>query len=514
MLTPDQCYQAVSERENRFDGMFFTAVHSTGIFCRPSCPARTPLRTNVDFYPTAAAATEAGFRACRRCRPDASPGSPEWDARSDITGRSVRLIRDGLIDRRGVEGLAASLGCSTRQLGRVLQTELGAGPLALARSERARTARVLVESTTMPMKEIAFAAGFSSIRQFNDTFRTIYAAPPSSLRRHARIPSNGELVMRLAYRAPLDLGRLFSYYADRAVPGIETSSPDHLTRSMRLAHGPAVVTLRAGTGSCVECAIRLADNRDLGSAVSRVRRMFDLDADPTAVSSTLASAGLGELVDAFPGIRSPGFCDSEELVIRTVLGQQISVAAARTHLTRLVAAHGPALPPELVVDGVDRVFPDSTVIADLPDEGWALPKRRIATLRAVAAALARNDIDLGPGCDRDEAAARMLALPGIGPWTIGYVRMRGLGDPDVFLAGDLGVKKGLAELSSASTAVRALERHAKACSPWRSYLTHLLWALHSRSERERSDTAKNSPAAARGHRSTRRALSSRGKARS
>ncbi len=479
MLTADQCYQAVQGRDRRFDGMFFTAVRSTGIFCRPSCPARTPLRHNVDFYRTAAAAADAGYRACKRCRPDASPGSPEWDVRADITGRAMRLIHDGLVDREGVSGLASALGYSSRQLGRVMAAELGAGPLAVARNERVRTARTLIESSSLTMSEIAFAAGFTSIRQFNDTVREIYGTTPSALRRGGKpTRAPGELVVRLAYRPPIDLEQLFTYLATRAVAGIEDAGPRHYTRSLRLAHGPAVVSLRPGTGDWVECGLRLGDSRDLGSAVARARRILDLDADPAAITSTVAGAGLSALARTVPGIRSPGHSDPVELVIRTVLGQQISLSAARTHLGRLVAGHGGELPEALRAGTVHRLFPTAEAIAAVPDEDWALPARRIATLRRVAGAMAEGTIELGPGCDREEAARALLALPGIGPWSVGYIRMRALGDPDVHLGSDLGVRKALAELRTETP----IDEMIEACSPWRSYVTHLLWARHARSE--------------------------------
>ena len=482
MLTTDQCYQAVAGRDRRFDGMFFTAVRSTRIFCRPSCPARTPLRKNVDFYQTAAAAAEAGFRACKRCRPDASPNSPDWDIRADVSARAMRLIRDGLVDRAGIAGLASALGYSSRQLGRVLQAELGAGPLAIARTERVRTARTLVESTTMTMSEIAFAAGFSSIRQFNDTFRDVYSTSPRELRTGGS-PSHGaqDIVVRLAYRRPLDLAHLFTYLGVRAIAGVEDVSDDHYTRSLRLAHGPAVMRLVQGAGDFIECHLRLADTRDLGSAVARARRILDLDADPAAVRSTLTDAGLSELIDRYPGIRSPGTGDPVELAIRTLLGQQISVGAAQTHLNRLVGGFGQVLPDELRVGTVDRVFPTAVTIAAVSDEHWSLPARRIATIRSLAARLAEGSIDLGPGTDREEASQMLLAVPGIGPWSLGYIRMRALGDPDIHLGSDLGVKKALRELQGSDADAADWAQQLERCRPWRSYVTHLLWAHHAQS---------------------------------
>lgn len=482
MFTSEQCYQAVTSRDRRFDGMFFTAVRTTGIFCRPSCPARTPQRENVDFFVTAAAAADAGFRACRRCRPDASPSSPQWDTRGDVVARAMRLIRDGAVDRGGVAALAAELGYSTRQLGRLIHAELGAGPLALARTERVRTARTLIEATSMPMSEIAFAAGFSSIRQFNDTFRTMYSISPRQLRRDGAEHSvTDEIVLRLAYRPPFDFAHLLGYVETRAVAGIENVSDGAYTRSMRLAHGPAVITVRQGDGDFVDCHLRLADTRDLGSAVARVRRLFDLDADPVAIAETLRSSGLRRLVDEHPGLRSPGHGDPVELALRTVLGQQISVAAARTHLERLVAGVGESLPEGLSFGGVDKVFPTAEAIAAVPASEWALPSSRIRTIQTLSQALAVGSVDLGPGSDREEASRNLLALPGIGPWSNGYIRMRALGDPDVFMDSDLGVKKAIADLDASSAAPVDWKQVAMNCSPWRSYLTHLLWAHHARS---------------------------------
>lgn len=482
MFTSDQCYQAVTSRDRRFDGMFFTAVRTTGIFCRPSCPARTPRRENVDFFVTAAAAADAGFRACRRCRPDASPNSPQWDTRGDVVARAMRLIRDGAVDRGGVETLAAELGYSTRQLGRLIHAELGAGPLALARTERVRTARTLIEATSMPMSDIAFAAGFSSIRQFNDTFRTMYSISPRQLRRAgAEYSVADEIVLRLAYRPPFDFAHLLGYLEARAVVGIEKVSDGAYTRSLRLAHGPAVIMVRQGGGDFVECRLRLTDTRDLGSAVARVRRLLDLDADPSAIADTLRSAGLRRLVDEHPGLRSPGHSDPVELALRTVLGQQISLAAARTHLERLVSGAGESLPEELSFCGVDRVFPTAEAIAAIPAADWALPASRIRTIHALSRALADGSVDLGTGSDREEASRNLLALPGIGPWSNGYIRMRALGDPDIFMGSDLGVKKALAELDENSAAPADWKQVAMNCSPWRSYLTHLLWAHHARS---------------------------------
>lgn len=464
-MDDEQRYRAVHGRDSRFDGMFYTAVRTTGVYCRPSCPARTPQRRNVAFYPTAAAAQEAGFRACKRCRPELTPGSPEWNIRADVVGRAMRLIQDGAVDRGGVGALASSVGYSERQLNRLLTAELGAGPLALARTERARTARTLVETTDMPMTDIAFAAGFASVRQFNETMRAMFDRAPTEMRGRAVRPGSDTITLRLAYRRPFDLDRVLEFLGARAVPGVEEYAGGVYRRTLRLPHGPGIAELSAGRGH-VLCRLRLADTRDLTGAVRRCRRLLDLDADPQAVAETFAGDPLiGPAAARLPGLRSPGHPDPAELAVRAVLGQQVSVAAARTLAGRLVGAYGEPLAPELRTGGLTHLFPAPEALAAVPPGELPLTRARSATLTGLAAALASGRVDLGPGCDRDEAQARLRELRGIGPWTASYVRMRGLGDPDVFLGTDLGVRKALAGAPD-----------DRAWSPWRSYATHLLWA--------------------------------------
>ena len=353
-MDDDQRYQAAASKDARFDGVFFTAVRTTGIYCRPSCPAITPKRANVTFYPTAAAAQQAGYRSCKRCRPDASPGSPDWNVRSDVAARAMRLIADGIVDRDGVPGLAARLGYSPRQIGRVLAAEVGAGPLALARAQRARTARILVETTALAMGDIAFAAGFTSIRQFNATMLEVYDTPPSVLRERAarrRDRANGAtdaagpsgaLCLRLPFRPPIDLARIFGYLAARAVPGVEVVTATEYARTISLPNGPGVARLRIVPGqNWVECSLALADLRDVTAAVQRCRRLLDLDADPLAISGFLAADPvIGPLAVGCPGRRSVGAVDGDEIALRAVLGQQVSVAAARRLAGRLAALHG------------------------------------------------------------------------------------------------------------------------------------------------------------------------------
>ena len=473
-LDPERCYRAVAGRDARFDGWFFTAVHTTGIYCRPSCPARTPLARNVSFFTTAAAAQGAGFRACRRCRPDAVPGSPEWDVRADVVARAMRLIADGEVERSGVPGLAARLGYSERQLHRLVVAELGVGPLALARAQRAQTARILIETTELPMADVAFAAGFASIRQFNDTVREVFAATPTALRSTRRGADGGApgwLTIRLAARAPYEAAEVLLFLGAHAAPGLEEWDGTTFSRVLDLPHGPAVVRLSpaADGGTAVTARLRLAALRDLGAAVTRCRRMLDLDADPAAVDDLLgADPALAPLVATAPGRRVPASPDADELAVRAVLGQQVSVAGARTLTARLLAA-GPHLAEP--VGTLTHAFPRAAALADADLTAVGLTGARRRTVQALARALASGDIALDPGADREEAGRALLAVPGIGPWTAALVGLRGLADPDVWLPGDLALRRSLATLGSSDRDAATRWR------PWRSYAVMHLWAL-------------------------------------
>ncbi len=482
-MDDEQHYRAAVSKDARFDGVFFIAVTSTGIYCRPSCPAMTPKREHMRFYKTPAAAQQAGFRACKRCRPDASPGSPEWNIRADMTARAMRLIADGIVDREGVDGLARSLGYEQRQVRRVLTAELGASPLALARAQRAQTARVLVETTKLPMGDIAFAAGFASIRQFNATMLEVFDTPPSRLReraaRHAPATPPGAVCLRLPFRPPIDLPRLFGFLAARAVPGVEEVTASTYRRTISLPNGRGILSLRnADQARWVECELELDDLRDVTAAVQRCRRLLDLDADPDAVSGFLASDEvIGPLARACPGRRSPGHVDGDELAMRAVLGQQVSVAAARRLGARLTAEYGkPLARPS---GTLTHCFPDAATVAAADPAALPMPAGRARALVALASAVASGEVALHSGADRDEAAARLLALPGIGPWTVAYIRMRALSDPDAFPATDVGVLRALAALG-AGAGVTVAERWR----PWRSYAVHHLWATLEPAARE------------------------------
>ncbi|MFF5937097.1 bifunctional transcriptional activator/DNA repair enzyme AdaA [Streptomyces sp. NPDC012508] len=438
VTSEDTRYEAVSSRDARFDGAFFFGVETTGIYCRPSCPAVTPKRKNVTFFPTAAAAQGHGFRACRRCRPDAVPGSAEWNVRADVVGRAMRMIGDGVVDREGVPGLAGRLGYSARQVQRQLTAELGAGPVALARAQRAHTARLLLQTTGLPVTEIAFASGFASVRQFNDTIRRIYARTPTELRAESGTGAGPRTALavgvplRLAHRGPYAAREVFDLLAAEALPGVEEvlggPGPRTYRRTLRLPYGTGIVSVdeRAG-GPWLEARIHLTDLRDLTTAVQRLRRLLDLDADPYAVAERLgADPTLAARVAARPGLRSPGAADPEEFALRTVVGPD--------EAARLVRTHGSAL--ETACGALTHLFPEPAALTAHPQAG------------PLATALATGAVRLDPGADRDEAESALRAVPGVSPAHAALIRMRALGDPDV----DPGS-----------------EARTEAWRPWRSY---------------------------------------------
>jgi AraC family transcriptional regulator of adaptative response / DNA-3-methyladenine glycosylase II len=439
-------YKALSSRDVRFDGQFIAGVHSTGIYCRPSCPAMTPQQRNVRFYRTAAAAHEAGLRACKRCQPDAVPGSPDWKLHDDLASRAMRLITDGVVEREGVPGLAAHLGYTPRHLTRVLVAELGAGPLALARAHRAQTARTLLAGTDLAIADVAFAAGFSSIRQFNDTVQSVYEMTPSEIRYKWRkrgaqpdmdAGSATTITLRLPARAPFDGEGLMRFLAAHAVAGLETGS---------------------------DAGVELDSVSDVATLVARVRRLFDLDADSAAIDEALRTdITLAPLIDAVPGMRLPGSLDAEETLFRTLIGQQISVAAARTVLGRLTA--------EL---GTDGLFPTALALAEHGREALRGPESRIRTIIGVAEAIVAGELSLDVATPVDEFEAALVRLRGVGPWTAGYLAMRVLGNPDVLLASDLVILQSAAALGLPGT-TKLLEAHGERWAPWRSYAALHLW---------------------------------------
>jgi AraC family transcriptional regulator of adaptative response / DNA-3-methyladenine glycosylase II len=475
---PESCYRAVRSRDRRFDGVFYVAVRTTGIYCRPSCPARTPAYANVSFHPSAASAQGAGYRACKRCLPDATPGSPDWDVAATAAGRAMRLIADGVVDREGVDGLARRVGYTPRHLSRLLTTELGAGPLALARARRAQTARVLIETTELSLADVAFAAGFASVRQFNDTIREVYATSPSHLRgRRGRGSSPGAVTMRLAVRTPFAGDRLLRSLRHHVIPGVETTGPDWFARTLDLPHGPGTVRLdladvpSGGSTAFVTARFALHDLRDITAGVERARRLVDADCDPIAVDEAFAADPvIGPLVRATPGLRVPGDVDGNETAARTVIGQQVSVAAANTVTGRVVAQVGRSV--ETDIPGLTHLFPTAADLASLDETDLPMPRSRARALVGVANALASGAVCLDRGADRQAVRADLLALGGIGPWTADYVAMRALGHPDVFLPGDVAIRQALLGLGhDPAETMRTVE----AWRPWRSYALMHLW---------------------------------------
>jgi AraC family transcriptional regulator of adaptative response / DNA-3-methyladenine glycosylase II len=477
-MDDEHCYRVASSRDGRFDGTFVTAVLTTGIYCRPSCPAMTPKRTNVRFYPTPAAAQDAGFRACKRCRPDAAPGSPDWDARADLVARAVRLIGDGVVEREGVGGLSGRLGYSPRQLNRLITAELGTGPLRLAMAHRVQHARALLETTDLPVTDVAWAAGFGSIRQFNDRIRQVFDLTPSEIRARRRPTGAGggaTIPANLTFRRPLDLPGLLDFLGRRAIPGVEEWDGVTYRRVLDLPRGWGLATVGVGSSDdgrdrrashpALTCELQLADVRDYSTAVARMRRVFDLDADPLGVAATLGTdPALGPLVAAVPGRRIPGSPSPFELAVRAGVGPQVSVASARPVLGQITERFG--RPVDIPGRGRWFLFPGPDDLAAADPDLLPPPARRRSTIHALARAVAGGRISLDPGADRDETERRLLELPGIGPWTAAYIRMRALGDPDVFPPGDLLLRR--------FTTGAGVD--PAAWKPWRSYAVAHIWA--------------------------------------
>jgi AraC family transcriptional regulator of adaptative response / DNA-3-methyladenine glycosylase II len=465
LADPDSCYRAVSSRDGRWDGRLYLGVVSTGVYCRPSCPARTPKPQNCRYYVSGSAAVAAGFRACRRCRPDALPGTRDDDHRGDLVARALRLIRDGAVDEAGVAGLAGRLNVSERHLTRVLTAQVGVGPARLASSRRAQLARLVIEQSSMSMADVAFTAGFTSIRQFNDVMRAEFGRPPSALRTPRRADDRRPtargpgLTLRLPYREPYAADRVWGYLGSRFVPGVEHVEEDGaLVRRFRTRCGVGRVAVQRPAAGVVRLRLELAALSDLGPAVAAVRRWLDLDADPTAVMTTLAlDPHLAAMVHATPGLRVPGTLDGFELAVRAVVGQQVSVAGARTLLGRVAGAVGePGL------------FPSAAQVADAGPSalaGLGLTGRRVETLVQLATAVADGGLELDPGTDRADARRRLLAVPGVGPWTADYVALRALGDPDAWPGTDLVLARR----------VKAEALDPVRWRPWRGYAAMYLW---------------------------------------
>ncbi|SDR18175.1 bifunctional transcriptional activator/DNA repair enzyme AdaA [Actinopolyspora saharensis] len=473
LVSEERAHRAVASRDTRFDGCFVTGVRSTGIYCRPSCPARTPKPDNVEFFPTAAAAQQAGYRSCRRCLPDAVPGSPEWDLRADLAGRAMRLVDDGTVDREGVSGLAARLGYSTRHLTRVLTAELGASPLALARAHRAHTARLLIETTGLEFIEVAHAAGFASLRQFNETVREVFATTPTTLRDRAdrrtapdELPA-GTLRLRLPLRTPFDAAGTLNFLLAEAVPGVEWGSSTHYGRTLRLPRGTGSAEL-VPRREHIAATLRLTDLRDLGSAVTRLRRLLDLDCDPVAVDEVLGTdPALSGAVRRAPGIRFPGSVDGPETALRAVLSRGLPPEAAISSTAALVEALGE--PVRGIAESTRaRLFPRPEEVAEHAEPVLSHQPGGGTALRALAERIAADELRIDAGRDDVELRGELRELGGLDPVTAEHVTARVLGSPDSLTPDEPVLLRGAARLGL--TPERAeLTRRARGWSPWRSY---------------------------------------------
>lgn len=474
------CYRALASRDARFDGRFFTGVTTTGVYCRPVCPARTPAAANVRFYPCAAAAEADGFRPCRRCRPDTAPGTPAWEGAPVTVARGLRLIRDGVLDDEGIDAFAARLGLGARQVRRLFETHVGASPSDIARLRRVHFARALLDDRSMRLADVAFAAGFQSVRQFNHAFRQTFKAAPRTLRPAPGVPGDaGEsaIVMRLAFRPPLDLPWLMALLAGRAAPGVEVVEANAYRRTVGVGGAAGWIDVRgietAGTLRHLEVRASASLTPHLMRVASSVRRVFDLDADPGTIRRALETEPrMARLVAARPGLRVPGAWHPWEIATRAIVGQQVSVGAATTIVGRVVErAGGRVVTP---FPALTRLFPGAAAVAAADLTNLGMPGRRVETLKRVAAGVADGTIRLEVVGSPDDTVRALCAVPGIGPWTAEYIALRALGEPDAFPAGDLGLRKALGNGAPAPESDVAAA--AEAWRPWRGYAAMQLWA--------------------------------------
>lgn len=474
----ESCLAAFLGRDLRFAGRFYAGVKTTGVYCRPGCPAPLPKPRNVLFFPCAAAAEEAGFRACRRCRPETAPGTPAWAGTSATVARALRQIEAGLADDVPVADFAARLGVGERHLRRLFAEHLGASPLAVARTRRLHFARRLLDDTALRMSDVALAAGYSSVRRFNEAMRDAFGVPPTELRRAGReagAPEAG-IVLRLPFRAPFDAPSLFGFLAARALPGVEEAEAGAWRRTVEIGGEAGLVEARlASKGDALALRLEGPGPAAAFEAGRRAARLFDLDADPAAIGAHLSRDPLlAPLVARRPGLRVPGAWDPFETAVRTILGQQVSVKAARTLAARLVARFGRELPAGLARGSLARLFPRPSDLAEADVASIGIPSRRGETVRALAREVARGRLDFSPAASLDEALRRLSGIPGVGPWTAQAIALRALGEPDSFPAGDLGLLKALAGDGPVPSAAAADER-ARSWRPWRGYALIHLW---------------------------------------
>ena len=481
-MDDDACYRAIETRDRRFDGRLFVAVTTTGIYCRPFCPAPTPKRQNVRFFPTAAAAQEAGFRPCLRCRPEIAPELAIWRGESNTVSRALGLIEAGALDANNVEALATRLGIGERQLRRLFRRYLGASPVSIAQTRRILLAKQLIQDTQLPMAEIALAAGFGSIRRFNETFQQLYKRPPKALRRtgvtEEAAGTAGAVVVRLGYRPPYDWDAMVSFLRARAIPGIEAVSNGHYARTIAIGDARGVLVVEPAAENCLKATVRFANLRSLPAIIARVRRVFDLAADPVAIGVHLSQDPLfAPLIAARPGLRVPGAWDGFELGVRAILGQQITVSAATQLAGKLVRAYGEAITdPAVREHGLTHVFPTPQQLARADMAAIGMPKARQVALASLAAAVVADPLIFGPRRSLEEAVVRLRSLAGIGEWTAQYIAMREMREPDAFPAADVGLLRAMHDGDGARITPAALLAHAEQWRPWRAYAALHLWA--------------------------------------
>jgi AraC family transcriptional regulator, regulatory protein of adaptative response / DNA-3-methyladenine glycosylase II len=475
-LDPDLCYAALTARDRRHDGRFYVGVRTTGIYCRPVCPARTPKRENITFYQSAAAAQSAGLRPCLRCRPETAPGTPAWAGTGATVRRAMRLIEDGALDEGGVEALAARLGLGARQLGRLFQQHLGASPVAVAQTRRILIAKQLLHETDLPVTDIAFAAGFGSLRRFNELFASVFAQPPRVLRaamRADRQAHGGTITLNLSVRPPYDWPAMLDFWRKRAIAGVELVDAESYARTFQINGVTGTLSVTQASAAGLRLSVTTPTLSVLPALIGRVRRQFDCDADPQAIAASLCrDPALADLVQARPGLRVPGAFDPFETGLRAILGQQVTVGAAVSLFGQLVrlCAGDSATPAPL-----SRLSPDAATVAAADLSEMKMPRARIGALQAFAR-LCADTPDVLDG-DPEDIRSRLVALPGIGPWTADYIAVRALGDPDGFAAGDVALQRVLADGNGNRPDARALETRSQRWRPWRAYAAQHLWTI-------------------------------------
>jgi AraC family transcriptional regulator, regulatory protein of adaptative response / DNA-3-methyladenine glycosylase II len=498
MELPDKatCYKALQSRDTRFDGLIFVGVKSTGIYCRPVCPARTAKFENCTFYGSAAAAQEAGYRPCLRCRPETAPQFASWRGTSNTVSRALALIGEGALDgeKSSVERLADRLGVGERQLRRLFLQHLGASPIAVAQTRRVLFAKQLIHDTALPMTEVALAAGFSSLRRFNEVFHDLFHRPPSSLRRRsaANLPDDGGgTIFRIRYRAPYDWQSMLEFLRARAIPGVETVEKDVYKRTVEIGGWCGFIEVKHLPRKDSLCVtIHFPVVQAMQEIVNRVRRLFDLGADIETIDEHLSlDRDLGAWVARRPGLRAPGGWDGFELAVRAVLGQQVSVQAARQLAGKLVALHGRVIKGVTLPEGLTHAFPTAARIAGAEDLGVGMPRPRLDTLKAIAQASVDDPRLFQPSADVDEAIARLTAVRGIGDWTAQYVAMRVIREVDAFPASDIGLLRGAEKVLGEAVTAKSLALRAESWRPWRAYAAQHLWAADGARAAERTETA-------------------------